>query len=48
MKKNEKVNNEFDMKNKKIVRIKETNQSPKGKMWSAVPLPCFDIFMSEP
>ena len=24
------------------------NQSPKGKMWSAVPLPCFDISMSQP
>ena len=48
MKRNEKVNNKFDMKNKKIVRIKKINQSFKGKMWSAEPLPCFDIFMSEP
>ena len=26
----------------------KVNQSPKGKMWSAVPLPCFDISISQP
>ena len=25
-----------------------SNQSPKGKMWSVVPLPCSEIFMSQP
>ena len=26
---------------------KGRNQLPKGKMWSAVPLPCFDITISK-
>ena len=30
------------------VREGKINQSPKGKMWSAVPLPCSDDFMCQP
>ena len=26
----------------------KVNQSPKGKMWSAVTLPCSEAFMSQP
>ena len=36
-------------KRKKLGKMgNNRNQSPKGKMWSAVPLPCSDIFMSQP
>ena len=35
-------------KERKRMPTKTDNQSPKGKMWSAVPLFCFDSSMSQP
>ena len=34
-------------KERKRTPTKTENQSPKGKMWSAVPLPSFDSSMSQ-
>ena len=29
-------------------QVEEKNQTPKGKRWSAVPLPCFDMSLIQP
>ena len=34
-----------NLKRKGYKRQRKKNQSPKGKRWSAVPLPCFDMSM---